>query len=379
MTGSQDFTATAPPMAGSQHSPASTSSVSSTGSYGYSSRHTNQPPPRTYHSSSNATYPPFAGTADCPTDTATMGSTPGPCTYPPVMNCDTTKGQHMAGGEPVPPPYMGWESPDGVTHYAPVNYQYDAGFPVVITPPNGSTTSCDPNHGVTVTMCNNGPSGESSTRGQHTVHFHVHQGEAVSLQLGEQVQMIQGPATVRMVSTNHEPPVPLPVQVPPGHFVHQVVDENGILQHVILSQHPAYVPAPPAANGNGTQNGWSSPGYVEPTGAPPPPTINGANFPTSAPPPTYWSNRSEIEPRPPKSNNKRNRDYDRRYKGKPSGSSSPSLSVQSTPPQSPVKPRGNAYNGRGSGCWKGSNVTVDDSDESGIGINRRPRRKAAAS
>jgi len=275
----------------------------------------------------------------------------------------------MSGGEGVPPPYMGWESPDGVTHYAPVNYQYDAGLPVVITPPNGTTTSCDPNHGVTVTMCNNGPAGESNNRGQHTVHFHVHQGEAVSLQLGEQVQMIQGPATVRMVSTNHEPPVPLPVQVPPGHFVHQVVDENGILQHVILSQHPAYVPAPPAANGTGTQNGWSSPGYVEPTGAPPP-TINGANFPTSAPPPpTYWSNRSEIEPRPTKSNNKRNRDYDRRYKGKPSGSSSPSLSVQSTPPQSPVKPRGNAYNGRGSGGWKGSNVTVDDSDESGIGIN----------
>ena len=370
MTGSQDFTATAPPMAGSQHSPASTSSVSSTGSYGYSSRHTNQPPPRTHHSSSNATYPPFAGTPDCPTETATMGSTPAPpCTYPPVMNCDTTKGQHMSGGEGVPPPYMGWESPDGVTHYAPVNYQYDAGLPVVITPPNGSTTSCDPNHGVTVTMCNNGPSGESNNRGQHTVHFHVHQGEAVSLQLGEQVQMIQGPATVRMVSTNHEPPVPLPVQVPPGHFVHQVVDENGILQHVILSQHPAYVPVPPAANGSGTQNGWSSPGYAEPTGAPPP-TINGANFPTSAPPPpTYWSNRSEIEPRPTKSNNKRNRDYDRRYKGKPSGSSSPSLSVQSTPPQSPVKPRGNAYNGRGSGGWKGSNVTVDDSDESGIGIN----------
>jgi len=367
MTGSQDFTATAPPMAGSQHSPASTSSVSSSGSYGYSSRHTNQPPPRTYHSSSNPTYPTYAGTPECPADTSTMGSTSGPCTYPPVMNCDTAKGQHMSGGENVPPPYMGWEGPDGVTHYTPVNYQYEAGFPVVITPPNGTTTSCDPNHGVTVTMCNNGPTGESNNRGQHTVHFHVHQGEAVSLQLGEQVQMIQGPATVRMVSTNHEPPVPLPVQVPPGHFVHQVVDENGILQHVILSQHPAYVPVPQHANGT-NQNGWSSQGYVDPSA--PPPAINGANFPTSAPPPAYWNNnRSEIEPRPPKSNSKRNRDHDRRYKGKPSGSSSPSLSVQSTPPQSPVKPRGNAYNGRGSGCWKGSNVTVDDSDESGIGIN----------
>ena len=95
-----------------------------------------------------------------------------------------------------------------------------------------------------------------------SAHFHVHQGEAVSLQLGSEVQMIQGPATVRMVSTSHEPPVPLPVQVPPGHFVHQLVDEHGILQHVILSQHPtpglypapSPAPMPPQANGQTSQN-----------------------------------------------------------------------------------------------------------------------------
>jgi len=44
-----------------------------------------------------------------------------------------------------------------------------------------------------------------------------------------------GPATVRMVSTNSNPPIALPVQVPPGHVVQQIVDENGTLQHVILS------------------------------------------------------------------------------------------------------------------------------------------------
>ena len=50
------------------------------------------------------------------------------------------------------------------------------------------------------------PIGSIGSRG--SAHFHVHQGEAVSLQLGSEVQMIQGPATVRMVSTSHEPPVP---------------------------------------------------------------------------------------------------------------------------------------------------------------------------
>ena len=116
------------------------------------------------------------------------------------------------GGEPLPGQFVPWEGSDGTMHYTtPPGYSYEASVPVVVTPPNG-LSNCDPNHGVTVTMCNNGQQGgEINSRGQHTVHFHVHQGEAVSLQLGEQVQMIQGPATVRMVSTNHEPPVPLPV------------------------------------------------------------------------------------------------------------------------------------------------------------------------
>ncbi|XP_063902882.1 fibronectin type-III domain-containing protein 3A isoform X2 [Zophobas morio] len=49
-----------------------------------------------------------------------------------------------------------------------------------------------------------------------------------------------GPVTVPMVSTNSSPPIAMPVQVPPGHVVQQIVDESGTLRHVILSpQHPA--------------------------------------------------------------------------------------------------------------------------------------------
>lgn len=49
-----------------------------------------------------------------------------------------------------------------------------------------------------------------------------------------------------MVSTNSSPPIAMPVQVPPGHVVQQIVDESGTLRHVILSpQHPAgLVPLP---------------------------------------------------------------------------------------------------------------------------------------
>ncbi|XP_055539179.1 fibronectin type-III domain-containing protein 3a isoform X2 [Wyeomyia smithii] len=44
-----------------------------------------------------------------------------------------------------------------------------------------------------------------------------------------------GPVTVPMVSQNGTPPMAMPVQVPPGHVMQQIVDENGTLRHVILS------------------------------------------------------------------------------------------------------------------------------------------------
>lgn len=49
---------------------------------------------------------------------------------------------------------------------------------------------------------------------------------------------VTGPVTVPMVSTNSSPPIAMPVQVPPGHVVQQIVDENGTLRHVILSPQP---------------------------------------------------------------------------------------------------------------------------------------------
>ncbi|CAD5116493.1 DgyrCDS5372 [Dimorphilus gyrociliatus] len=72
---------------------------------------------------------------------------------------------------------------------------------------------------------------------QHVVHVHINPGETFTVQVGDQFQHIPGPATVRMVS-NNGPPMPMPMHVPPGHMVQQIVDENGILTHVILSAQP---------------------------------------------------------------------------------------------------------------------------------------------
>jgi hypothetical protein len=46
-----------------------------------------------------------------------------------------------------------------------------------------------------------------------------------------------------MISENG-PAFPLPLHLPPGHMVQQVLDENGVLTHVIMSQ-PGPPPPPP--------------------------------------------------------------------------------------------------------------------------------------
>ncbi len=53
-----------------------------------------------------------------------------------------------------------------------------------------------------------------------------------------------------MVSTG-SPPVPLPVQVPPGHVLQQIVDERGTLRHVILSPAPPSTTGPAGSPGSG--------------------------------------------------------------------------------------------------------------------------------
>jgi hypothetical protein len=48
-----------------------------------------------------------------------------------------------------------------------------------------------------------------------------------------------------MISENG-PAFPLPLHLPPGHMVQQVLDENGVLTHVIMSQAAPPPPPPPS-------------------------------------------------------------------------------------------------------------------------------------
>lgn len=109
----------------------------------------------------------------------------------------------------------------------------------------------------------------------HVVLLHINPGETIFFQMGDQMQLIQGPATVRMVSNSTTPPMAVPVQVPPGHVVQQIVDENGTLRHIILSPQPQHVTLPTVA----------TPYTGAPGGAPPPAQPAAAFFPYTAPTP----------------------------------------------------------------------------------------------
>ena len=101
----------------------------------------------------------------------------------------------------------------------------------------------------------------------HFVDLHVNPGESVSIQmLDGNETILRGPATITMVSQHSFPPVPMPVQVPPGHMVQQIVDENGTLRHIILS---ALNNANPATNGSpaGPHQTQASP-ILPPNGSP---------------------------------------------------------------------------------------------------------------
>ncbi|XP_021372749.1 fibronectin type-III domain-containing protein 3A-like isoform X2 [Mizuhopecten yessoensis] len=117
--------------------------------------------------------------------------------------------------------------------------------------PNGQTTQLSPCEPSLHNQNASAVPGTSPPSHQHVVHVHVNSGETFSMRvgvLGDQFQHIQGPATVRMVS-NTGPPLPMPMQVPQGHMVQQIVDEHGILTHVILSPQPPGMPVQPMTVG----------------------------------------------------------------------------------------------------------------------------------
>ena len=98
------------------------------------------------------------------------------------------------------------------------------------------------------------PASGCQTASSSTVFVHVDAGHIFQVQLGEKIREIIGPATVKIVSNDSSKPVPLQLTTPaPGQLVQQILDEKGILTHLIISsqhqhphQHPHMTLAAPA-------------------------------------------------------------------------------------------------------------------------------------
>nr|CDS26124.2 Fibronectin type III domain containing protein [Hymenolepis microstoma] len=107
---------------------------------------------------------------------------------------------------------------------------------------------------------------QNGTNKEYYVMVHVEAGATFSIRTGDQEQQIPGPATVRLV-VNNGPPLPMSMQVPPGHLVQQIVDEDGILTHLILT------PVHPYPQYNGTIGNSAlprPPNFVSPNSRLPP-------------------------------------------------------------------------------------------------------------
>lgn len=55
--------------------------------------------------------------------------------------------------------------------------------------------------------------------------MHIHPGDAIALAVGNEIQHIHGPATIRMVSQS-TPPSAIPMNIPQGHVVQQLLDRQ---------------------------------------------------------------------------------------------------------------------------------------------------------
>lgn len=67
----------------------------------------------------------------------------------------------------------------------------------------------------------------AAINGGHDLFVHIHPGDSIALAVGNEIQQIHGPATIRMVSQSM-PPTAIPMNVPHGHVVQQLLDSQVI-------------------------------------------------------------------------------------------------------------------------------------------------------
>jgi hypothetical protein len=192
--------------------------------------------------------------------------------YPQQPHPSTTHPRHWAPTTTIPPPPL---PPPGVSLPPPPPVSTRPLYTMTVSPGNGydsrqpSQSSTIITAGPTMTAASNSmgtiPGGISSpsingssnsgtttnnpatsgiptqsqplptSNGTHDVFVHIQAGEVISLLAGSDVQQIKGPATIRMIGQSNISPNALPLRVPQGHLVQQILDEHGRLKHVILS------------------------------------------------------------------------------------------------------------------------------------------------
>lgn len=74
------------------------------------------------------------------------------------------------------------------------------------------------------------------TASSSTIYVHVDAGHIFQVHLGDKCKEILGPATVKIVSNDSTQPFPLQLTTPaPGQLVQQILNESGMLTHLIIS------------------------------------------------------------------------------------------------------------------------------------------------
>ena len=161
-----------------------------------------------------------------------VSSSPSPSSSPSVYS------GALLQQPPQPPPLIYQPPPPPPPFLAHPNYY--ATYP---PPPQPILLSPDPNS-LPPTMH---PSSAAQTpTTSSTIYVHVDSGHVFQVQVGDEIREIFGPATVKMVSTDGTQPVPIQLNQPaPGQLVQQIVDENGVLTHLILSSQPPFAPPLP--------------------------------------------------------------------------------------------------------------------------------------
>lgn len=100
--------------------------------------------------------------------------------------------------------------------------------------PSSATTTAKTQ--TTVTPPPNQAPGAASSSSPSTLFVHVDAGHIFQVHVGDKIREILGPATVKIVNNDTTQPVPLQLTAPPapGQLVQQIVDENGMLVHLII-------------------------------------------------------------------------------------------------------------------------------------------------